>query len=224
MALTVMATGEDDEQSSSPVSVSSESSSATSSETSSEETSSNESTSSDESSSEENTSSDESSSDESSSDESSSDESSSEEGTSSDESSSEEETSSTASTTSKPGQSSAKPGGGSTFIDETGSNVTVSVPTVDVEEGDGEQLYIPDEEAEGVDEEIEEYEGGKVVAMSSLVYRYIWIPILIALLCIGALIYVNVFVKIKIFGDKAAHSSNKTRKATRKGAKRRNVK
>ena len=220
MALTVMATGEDDVQSSSSATVSSESSSDVSSETSSEETSSNESTSSDETYSEETSSEEGTSSEE----DTSSEESSSEEGTSSDESSSDEATSSTTSTTSKPGQSSAKPGGGSTFIDETGSNVTGSIPTVDVEEGDEEQLYSPDEEAEGVDEEIEEYEGGKVVAMSSLVYRYIWIPILISLLCIGGLIYVNVFVRIKLASGTNSHTPNTTHKATRKGAKRRNVK
>lgn len=231
-ALTVMATGGDGEESndtsSSVPSAMSSVSSATSSDTSSEvESDVSSDTSSDGAVSSEVSSSDETSSSEgTSSDETSSDETSSEENTSSESSSS--GTSSSGGTTSKPGQSSAKPGGGSTFIPESGSEVTVPsapTPSIDVEEGDEEQLYTPDEETEGVDEEIEEYEGGKVISMSSLVYRYIWIPVLISLLCIGGLIYVNISFKLKYpKSESIASKSGSSAKTKKSGAKRRNSK
>ncbi len=118
-------------------------------------------------------------------------------------------------TSSKP---STKPGG-STFIDETGSNVSLPFQGgIEVEDGDEETLDT--EEEMGVEEEVEHYEDGKVVAMSSLIYRYIWIPILLSVLCVVALVYVNTAFRLRFAsgGKKAVRRS-----ANRKGAKRRAV-
>ena len=138
---------------------------------------------------------------------------------SSSEQSSEEDTSSKGTTSSKP---STKPGG-STFIDETGSNVSLpSQGGTEVEEGEDETLYTEDAEM-GVEEEIEHHEGGKVVAMSSLVYRYIWIPILLAVLCVAALIYVNISFKAKFASGKRGARATAQRRCS-SGAIRRNIK
>ncbi len=133
--------------------------------------------------------------------------------------SSEEQTSSAGTTSSKP--SSNKPGG-ATFIDETGSVVSTPQVQSDINEGD-EALY---DEDLGVEEEIEFYEGGRVVTMSSLVTKNMWIPILISILCIGALIYVNVSFKLK-FATGRTSSSNRRSKSTsakKASANRRKVK
>ena len=168
-------------------------------------------------------SSEETSSDGSSSDDGDGEENSSEEQTSSEEASSEEDTSSAEGTTSNEETSSSdttskpkpsKPSGG-TFIDETGS--VVSLPQTESETDESGEGTVYEDEDMGVEEEIEHYEGGKVVTMSSLVTRYMWIPILISLLCIASLIYVNITFKAKYAtGKNVSGNRRPRRKATQK--------
>ncbi len=46
-----------------------------------------------------------------------------------------------------------------------------------------------------VQDDAEHFDDGKVVKMSGLIYRFIWIPILLAVCSVAGLIYVNVAYK-----------------------------
>lgn len=104
---------------------------------------------------------------------------------------SDETTSDTVSKPNSGGISSAGSGGGPTFIDETGSGSDIisgnSSQNNDVTIG-------TDRPAE--DEEFEYYEG-EVSTFGRRIGRVIWIPILMAVLCIAGLIYINVVYKKK---------------------------
>ncbi len=114
------------------------------------------------------------------------------EGTSSDEETSSEET-----TSSKPNKPITSGGGhGSTFVDETGSQLA-SENTVSTELEVGED-FISGDYNEGIDEDIDEYyQGEEQGFVADNIYKIIWIPITIALLCIVGLIVVNVMFKKK---------------------------
>ena len=155
---------------------------------------------------------------------SSSDGSSSEEGTESTESSSEEtgsegeEDTSSSSTSSKKPITSVGAGGGSTFVDETDPNVSLPQVTSKVESSDEQDTpgNIP-----GTDDfEGEDYDEGETISMASRIYNVIWIPIVISLICIGALIYVNVAFRKK-FGEvksqkKVKRTANRRKKSSRR--------
>lgn len=94
--------------------------------------------------------------------------------------------------TSSSGTSSRKPitsvgaGDGKTFISETGSEIA---------EGNSGDVSIPGDTA-GTDPDGEispddEHFEGEATTFASSIYKVIWIPILISLLCIGGLIYIN---------------------------------
>lgn len=104
---------------------------------------------------------------------------------------SDETTSDTVSKPNSGGISSAGSGGGPTFIDETGSGSDIisgnSSQNNDVTIG-------TDRPAE--EEEFEYYEG-EVSTFGRRIGRVIWIPILMAVLCIAGLVYINVVYKKK---------------------------
>lgn len=132
---------------------------------------------------------------------------------SSDEMSSDEQTSSSGTSSKKPITSQGS-GGGSTFIDESGSQIgqnnsstTVSVPgnLIGTEQDDEE------EEDDG------NHFTGKTTFAATSIYKIIWLPILLIVLCVGGLVYVNVFVKKQY----AIQKSSKKSKYSKSKANRR---
>ena len=61
---------------------------------------------------------------------------------------------------------------------------------------------------------------GDAVKVNEQVLKYLWIPILISILCIGALVYVNVVYKKQLLGPKKKAARKKTSTA-RKSSQRR---
>ena len=147
---------------------------------------------------------------------SSTDETSSEEGTSSEgdtssdeEASSEEGSTSSETTSSKPHKPITSGGNpdSNKFVDETGSQLASEnvVSTDDTHDDD----LISNEYEDGVDEELDEYyEGDESGFVADDIYKVIWIPITIAVLCIVGLIVVNVMFKKKYPKAKSGAASN----------------
>lgn len=117
--------------------------------------------------------------------------------TSGDETSSGEGTASDGTTSSKP----SKPiysdggGGGNTFIDEDPSQLaSLNASTVVNSVASDEPIS---SEYTETDEEIEEYYQTKTSLVADGLVKYLWIPITIAVLCIAALITVNIMFRKK---------------------------
>ncbi len=141
-----------------------------------------------------------------------------EENTSSDQTASGEENTSSDTTSSQRPITSQGAGGGSTFIDEFGSIVDVTVPSG--EDGETENDVTEEEIDEG-----EHFVSENISQMSAIIGKIIWIPILFVLLAIGGLVYVNVFYAKKykkvdnsktLFGVKPTKKSAARRKPTKR--------
>lgn len=158
------------------------------------------------------TSSDQSSTDSSSSD---SEESSSESSSSEDSTSSGNMSSDTTSSTpqNSGGITSAGAGGGHTFIDETGS----AVSGIGGNESTETSSAIDQEDHEDFVEDEDHYETD-VTSQRARILRWIWIPSIIAALCIAALVYVNIKFR-SLFKTGAASKKS----ATKKGPAKRTV-
>lgn len=166
----------------------------------------------------ESSSSDESSGDETSSDESSSEESSdesSEDGESSDESS-EEETSSEETSSKKPIYSNGA-GGGSTFIDENDSQIAEGNSSIVSSEPTTSSGTSSTGEIQPEDEHFE----GEATTVKDKIFKVIWIPIVVSVLCIAGLVYVNLFWNKHSKPIHSARTSSQNNDSKSTGAKRR---
>lgn len=138
--------------------------------------------------------------------------------------SSDEETSSEGTTSSKPNKPITSGGNpdSSKFIDETGSQLA-SENQVSTD-GKHDEDFISGEYEEGVDEELdEEYEGENGGFVADGIYKIIWIPITVAVLCIVALVVVNVMFRKKYPKNKKGASHDR-RSSTYEAPKRRGQK
>lgn len=138
--------------------------------------------------------------------------------------SSDEETSSEGTTSSKPNKPITSGGNpdSSKFIDETGSQLA-SENQVSTD-GEHDEDFISGEYEDGVDEEIdEEYEGENGGFVADDIYKIIWIPITVAVLCIVALVVVNVMFRKKYPKNKKGASHDK-RSSSYEAPKRRGQK
>ena len=116
-------------------------------------------------------------------------------------------------TSSKPssggGVTSQGAGGGKTFIDETGSGSDILIGSV--ESGNNTQT---DERPADDDENIDFFEG-KVSTFAGKIYKVIWLPIVLSVICIAALIYVNVVLKNRLIPAQAHGASRRSRSGVR---------
>ena len=135
----------------------------------------------------------------------------------SDEGNSSSETTSETTSSSEGGITSAGAGGGSTFIDETGSGGNVGIGNT----SGTDTLEQPIDENEDLDHYV-----GNASTFGSKIYKVIWIPIVVALMCIGGLVYINLVYKKRFVqagstgknssGTKNARSSSKVPVARRR--------
>lgn len=123
-----------------------------------------------------------------------------------DETSSGEGTASQDNTSSKPSKPIYSTGGsgGSTFIEQDSSQLA-SLNASTVVNSVASDEPISSEYVENTDEEIEEYYQTKTSHVADGLVKYLWIPITIAVLCIAALITVNIMFKKK-YPKKAKNS------------------
>lgn len=138
--------------------------------------------------------------------------------------SSDEETSSEGTTSSKPNKPITSGGNpdSSKFIDETGSQLA-SENQVSTD-GEHDEDFVSGEYEDGVDEELdEEYEGENGGFVADGIYKIIWIPITVAVLCIVALVVVNVMFRKKYPKNKKGASHDR-RSSTYEAPKRRGQK
>ena len=99
--------------------------------------------------------------------------------------------------------------GGNNFISEDGDQLASHNATTSQTASTGSGL-ISEEYVEDDDSNINYFEG-KADTVASNIYKIIWIPILISLLCIGALIYVNIWFRKK-YPKRAKSGANSQKK------------
>ena len=99
--------------------------------------------------------------------------------------------------------------GGNNFISEDGDQLASHNATTSQTASTGSGL-ISEEYVEDDDSDIDYFEG-KADTVASNIYKIIWIPILISLLCIGALIYVNIWFQKK-YPKRAKSGANSQKK------------
>ena len=124
----------------------------------------------------------------------------------------------TSSKTNRPIQSTGD--GGSNFIDQDGDQLASQNGTTSQDSSSGGAL-ISEEYVEDDDTDVDFFEG-KADTVASNIYKIIWIPILISLLCIGALIYVNIRFRKKYpkTAKAGANGDKKTGPKRRKKSKK----
>lgn len=117
-------------------------------------------------------------------------------------------TSSTGTTSRKPIHSGGGHGG-STFIDQDGSDLASQNAGTTVTSSEAE--LISSDYSEGTDEEIHNPFIARAVSAADDIYRIIWIPIVIAVLCIGGLVAVNIMFRKKYPKKSASGASRRSK-------------
>lgn len=106
--------------------------------------------------------------------------------------------------------------GGNTFIEQDVSQLT----SLNTGTMSSEAVLISSDYSEGTDEELEHYVA-RATTIANDIYKVIWIPILLIVLCIAALVIVNVMFRKKYPKTAKSGASRRGRSSSHEAPKRR---
>lgn len=106
--------------------------------------------------------------------------------------------------------------GGNTFIEQDVSQLT----SLNTGTTSSEAVLISSDYSEGTDEELEHYVA-RATTIANDIYKVIWIPILLIVLCIAALVIVNVMFRKKYPKTAKSGASRRGRSSSHEAPKRR---
>ena len=106
--------------------------------------------------------------------------------------------------------------GGNTFIEQDVSQLT----SLNTGTTSSEAVLISSDYSEGTDEELEHYVA-RATTIANDIYKVIWIPILLIVLCIAALVIVNVMFRKKYPKTAKSGASRRVRSSSHEAPKRR---